>query len=356
MFKTPNLNVFIDLSTYCNAGCPQCHRTDTNGLGKVDWLPLIQWSLDEFQTAFPSDVLSQCRLLNICGTWGDPIMNRDIDQIVKYIVNNSQCTIAIDTNGSIRDEQWWWELGMTAGRQLEVIFAVDGIDQKMHQRYRRFTDLDTVLKNMRALSETKAVATAQTIQFKHNQDHTTQIKNLCMANGARSYRIVQSDRFYTRQANVPESRDEFIDENGQPDFLERATVDPPNSFISGTNGKRTLDDSITCRWQRENKIFINIDGQVLPCCYIGNNYYTKKLSGYSYNQWARHPVIAEYYDKQSDHNVFQRNLIDIVKHSKWFNHSLPNSWQDPHTAVTQCSRYCSAVARPKQQLKGYIRD
>ena len=45
-----SINLFMDISTYCNAGCPQCHRTDNNGLGKVDWLPLVQWSLKQFKS------------------------------------------------------------------------------------------------------------------------------------------------------------------------------------------------------------------------------------------------------------------------------------------------------------------
>ena len=40
--------VWLDLSTYCNASCPQCHRTDKNGLDKVEWLPLVKWSLEDF--------------------------------------------------------------------------------------------------------------------------------------------------------------------------------------------------------------------------------------------------------------------------------------------------------------------
>ena len=29
----------LDLTTRCNAGCPQCHRTDLNGLSKQVRLP-----------------------------------------------------------------------------------------------------------------------------------------------------------------------------------------------------------------------------------------------------------------------------------------------------------------------------
>ena len=57
MYSTQRLQVFVDLSTLCNAGCPQCHRTSVNGLGKQDWLPMVQWSLEEFKTAFPSSLV-----------------------------------------------------------------------------------------------------------------------------------------------------------------------------------------------------------------------------------------------------------------------------------------------------------
>ena len=118
MYRTKNLEVFVDLSTLCNAGCPQCHRTSVNGLGKQDWLPMIQWSLDQFKSAFPPDLLkNNVTAMSICGTWGDPVMNKDIKEIISYVVQqNPSVFINLDTNGSIRDEQWWWELGMLAGK------------------------------------------------------------------------------------------------------------------------------------------------------------------------------------------------------------------------------------------------
>ena len=46
--------VSIGITNFCNAGCPQCHRTNPNGLNTVDWLPLTSWSLDDFKSAFPT--------------------------------------------------------------------------------------------------------------------------------------------------------------------------------------------------------------------------------------------------------------------------------------------------------------
>ena len=187
LWNIKDLRVFLDVSTYCNAGCPQCHRTNPNGLGKADWLPLIRWDLKTFQKAFPKEELENILVLKFCGTWGDPVMCKELYQMCEYIIQNSNCRIEMDTNGSIRDTDWWWNLGVLCGDRLMVVFDVDGIDQKMHEKYRRFTHLDKVLENMESLSYTKARAQSQTVLFKHNQDYKDEIISLlvahCNANG-----------------------------------------------------------------------------------------------------------------------------------------------------------------------------
>ena len=46
-------DIQFSITNHCNAACPQCNRTDINGLGTVDWLPVFSWSLDEFKTYLP---------------------------------------------------------------------------------------------------------------------------------------------------------------------------------------------------------------------------------------------------------------------------------------------------------------
>ena len=198
------LEIWLDLSTFCNAACPQCHRTDINGLGKVDWLPLEQWSLETFKKAFPNP--ARHRVYTICGTWGDPMMNKDILPILKYIINNSDSTVVIETNGSLRDEQFWWEVGNIGGSRLEVVFCVDGITQEMHSKYRRKTELDKVLKNMLEYSSTDAQTTASTIVFKHNESYLKDIAELVKEYGANKHIIIHSDRF---AASPPYNKLEF---------------------------------------------------------------------------------------------------------------------------------------------------
>lgn len=349
MYKPYNLEVFVDLSTLCNAGCPQCHRTSTNGLGKENWLPLIQWSLAEFKQAFPPNCLPHISQFSICGTWGDPVMNKDIMRIIEYIVKtNPKIFINLDTNGSIRDEQWWWELGIIAGKSLRVIFAVDGIDQQMHEKYRRFTSLEKVLRNMRAISETKSHVEGHTILFKHNQNHVEQIKELCLTNGATRYRVTQSDRF-DNENSTEEKYFHFVNEHGKKETLQITDYDPPNAFVAHTT-QNQLEKKIVCRWKQVNRILINIDGQALPCCYLVNTYYKNKFITQD-DKFRKHPVMQNYIAEEN--NVFKKPLLDIIRESKWFNDVLPNSWKSDNP-VKQCVKQCSTLEKTKHQLKAYL--
>ena len=209
--------VWLDLSTYCNASCPQCHRTESNGLGKVEWLPLVKWSLEDFVRQFPPESIDEVSMFEICGTWGDPIMSKDIGKITKYVMDNSEAEVHINTNGGMRTPAWWEDLGNYCGKRLTVYFDVDGTTNEMHQKYRRGVDLQTVLDNMEALSITKARAKAFTILFKHNQDYVHDIKDMCTMYGAEYVHVIKSDRFWSS------NKFKFINEDGEEDLLESIT-------------------------------------------------------------------------------------------------------------------------------------
>lgn len=211
------LIMFIDISTYCNAGCPACHRTDINGLGKVGWLPNIQWTLEEFKKAYPPEFILQVAQWEICGTWGDPLMNKDLFEMCRYIIEyNPIAEIQIDTNGSLRSLTWWEELGkLSNNSSIRVDFAVEGINQEMHAKYRRKTELNKVLANMKKLTDSGGRATAFCVVHKHNQNHLKEIRDLCYAHGAEKVDFVESNRFNKGPTF------EFTDENGNIDILEQ---------------------------------------------------------------------------------------------------------------------------------------
>ena len=51
-------------------------------------------------------------------------MCKDLKLIVEYIINNSKTTtISINTNGSMRNEEFWFDLCGIGKQRLELIFS-----------------------------------------------------------------------------------------------------------------------------------------------------------------------------------------------------------------------------------------
>ena len=208
--------VDIAITNLCNAKCPQCNRTDINGLGTLDSIPLITWTLSDFKRRFPVSTLNYIDRYSFSGTWGDPLMAKDIEPIVKYIMDNSTSSVIITTNGSIRSDEFYWNLGVYCGKRLSMVIDVDGINEDMHQKYRRGTALRKSLDALEVLSQTKAIPLSQSIIFKHNQDYKDQIKELAIKHGSQHHSHCISDRFSNS------NKFWFTNENGNKEFLEKA--------------------------------------------------------------------------------------------------------------------------------------
>tara|TARA_B100001123_G_C15345290_1_gene1036784 strand:+ start:7831 stop:8583 length:753 start_codon:yes stop_codon:yes gene_type:complete len=193
-FRQQKINAWVDLSTLCNAKCPQCHRTNPNGLDKQEWLPLVQWTLLDFKKAFPIQTLKHIQRFEICGTWGDPIANKDIDKIVEYIINHSNSEIIINTNGSLRSRNWWYKLGMIGKKRLSIFFAIEGIDQEMHSAYRVNTDLRKILDNMLEFGK-HSIVKVFVVVFDHNEDYLEEIYQMCELYNSKETLFFPSNRF-----------------------------------------------------------------------------------------------------------------------------------------------------------------
>ena len=210
----------INLTNLCNARCPQCQRTSPFGLQTLKNLPLTTWSLLDFKNYFPKNSLDDIKEYSFCGTYGDPLMAKDIESIVYYIMDNSNAKVIITTNGSIRNEDFYTRLGEYCGRRLSFVIDVDGVDEQMHQKYRRGTSLKKSLSALKAISKTKAIPLSQTVLFKHNEMYENRIKQLAIKNGSKNHVSYPSGRF--DDVHGDDHTFNFINENGEADTLERA--------------------------------------------------------------------------------------------------------------------------------------
>ena len=74
-----DINLTLDITTYCNAKCPQCSRTDnaSGGLKRYSNIPLVHWDIELIKNVYTVDQLSNVRNITFSPSWGDPMMNPD---------------------------------------------------------------------------------------------------------------------------------------------------------------------------------------------------------------------------------------------------------------------------------------
>lgn len=120
--------------------------------------------------------------------------------------------------------------------------------------------------------------------------------------------------------------------------------------------------NIQCEWMQSQRVLINPDGQVLPCCFFANVIYmmtktdeekmvpkAREDRGIE-DQIMDHGLVAletkaeklfqEYLDNKDAYNINKTPIEDIIS-SEWFVKSLPESWDDENKAVRQCKKYCT---------------
>tara|TARA_B100000941_G_scaffold126952_2_gene89755 strand:+ start:3146 stop:3514 length:369 start_codon:yes stop_codon:yes gene_type:complete len=111
---------------------------------------------------------------------------------------------------------------------------------------------------------------------------------------------------------------------------------------------------IKCRWLDMNKILVNPDGQVYPCCYLANKAYkSEQLGVFGPNNqvedmsqkgqnWYWKPgdeLMHEYKKNYDDLNIKNKSMEEIVNHD-WYTKTLPESWEKEETRFEACRTFC----------------
>ena len=356
--RQSDLSLDIELTTYCNARCPQCSRTDQNDVNKrKHWLPLKQVTYNQFKKWFPK--VSGIRNFHFSGKFGDPGMCKDLYEIVKYILDSDETTtVSVNTNGSMRDEDFWFDFASLGKykpaceynkgdkERLHIIFDVDGIDQDMHSFYRRGTSLDKVLKHIKVACQTLSKVSVLTVMFKHNEDYIEDIQNMCKKLGVKHFDTVEGNNFQ----DGPEYL--FVDENGKQQVLEQITRKDREQGLERTN--RVVRDhrhdinykEIVCAAAREKNLQVSSNGLVMPCCHL-SALENHKFASYNkedeylstYGDYEMNNMLSEYINKSDDFNLNHKSIDDIVNNI-WYVESLKNSWSSKDTASYACKKVC----------------
>ena len=130
----------LEITSYCNAACPQCPRND-HGVGINKRMPLCHLDRHAIDQAFTPELCNRLRQIFFCGSYGDPIMHPDFLDILRdFRSKNPTLWLYFHTNGGVHDPDYWAEIaGIMAGYgQIDFGIETEKIDSSEEESESRF--------------------------------------------------------------------------------------------------------------------------------------------------------------------------------------------------------------------------
>lgn len=275
MFCVDNINEYqLEITTYCNAACPQCPRNN-NGSGVNPYLQLEHLPRGIIDTTFDHTLCQQLRQIFFCGSYGDPIMHPEFLDILRDFRNKSPTLwLYVHTNGSVHDTDYWQEMAQILGGYGQVDFNIDGLEDTNHV-YRRNTDFVKIKRNASAFISAGGRAVWNFIVFEHNQHQVDQARHLSQALGFHNFTHRSTGRFLDH-CNM-QSFDSWPvhDRNRDVEYEIRPTTltqykNKSMQFLPTLKQQQDLTEyfattKITCDSLAGRKVAVNANGLVLPC-------------------------------------------------------------------------------------------
>ena len=358
----------IELSTHCNAACPLCIRFyDQTDVVRPD-MPLVSISFEDFKRYFPDDFIKGMKRILYCGTRGDPIMAKDIYEIVEYVsLLNPDCEQVVHTNGGIRTPTFWKKMGQLSKdthHNLKVVFSVDGLSDTNHL-YRRNVEWDRLYRNMHAYMMEGAYGIWEMLLFKHNEHQVEEARKLAMdtlymqefrpkrpagfddfttggvwprmvfnSDGELLYKLQAADKtdgdrpYRDRTYNISV---EPLKEAQELKYFPRMKDRVDNFNHEDTGEMYGYEDElskkqINCtslKFKPHSEIYVSAEGILHPCCFVGTRY-DSMIDFYTDHQ-LKH-IIAK---RKSELDLNNRNIIEVLG-SGILDEMYTESWKLPH--------------------------
>jgi hypothetical protein len=269
----------IELTTFCNAACPSCLRTVS-----PNTFPLTHLDYKLLEQKIEKNILDNLTKIQICGTYGDPILHPHFFKFVDWFLKNTTAIIEISTNGQPHKSAWWTTLAEKLNYRGYVIFGLDGLEDT-HAIYRKNTDFNKIISNATNFINAGGRAWWQFIPFKHNEHDIIKAKKL-------------SQKFKFEKFFLKDERHSGIFE---PWSHQRVSFN--SEQILENIGKRCLFSKGT--------IYMRADGMFTACCFMPK---------FKQSEWTKTTLTNE-------------NILDI-------DNNLKNSWKSMKTTPTECQEWC----------------
>lgn len=343
--------VHLEVTSRCNAKCPMCLRNISGGKTNP-LLPLTEISLADAQQFFPVDFIRGLKRMYMCGNYGDPMVAKDTLEIFSYFKEtNPHIQLAMFTNGSGRNEDWWTRIA----KVVDIChFGIDGIGET-HALYRRRTDFETVMRSAKAYIAAGGKAYWDFIIFKHNQHQIEEARLLSEQMGFSKITFKKTGRFFSYNNSAAKEYHEVLNDDGSVDYrlyqpdedtLKNSALQSEAAIIKefGSFQNYLEKTPIRCKTAAEKSIYVSAEGYLWPCCWTGLRMYPWYTKEKGDPVWS---LVAEEPEGIESLSLRKHSLQEIIE-GRVFQQTIPSRWQEGNR-LKVCAKTCGQKFDPFAQ-------
>jgi MoaA/NifB/PqqE/SkfB family radical SAM enzyme len=335
----------IEITNNCQAGCPMCPRYSDGQLNPN--LVISSWTLDEYKQMFTPEVIKQLEVIEFCGSYGDPVINKDLLAMCEYTKSISpSINITIKTNGSIRTTAWWKELAQALKNNSCVVFALDGLADTNHI-YRVGTDFNKIIDNATAFISAGGVATWDMLLFQHNEHQVNEARALSQKLGFQNFFAKASSRFIDTDSGAMfpvKDKDGNLQYNLKP-YTNNVIKFPDKDVV--VNYKQLVESSvITCRSKIGRELYIDSNKHLYPCCFTSKVLYDVH-NGDDFTSFIKFKVYEQFKFLINEiggletFNAHTHGIKNILNSDTWQSF-WQTKWKNPNKLMI-CATSCDNV-------------
>ena len=348
----------IELTTYCNAACPQCPR-NING-GRINpHLKLEHLSRSVINQAFTTELCNRLRQIFFCGSYGDPIMHPDfLDILWDFRQKSPKLWLYMHTNGGAHDVEFWRETAYIMNGYGQIDFNIDGLVDT-NSIYRRNTDFNKIIENATAFINAGGRAVWNFIVFEHNQHQLEEARALSKQLGFADFTFRNTGRFLNHKTMETFNEWPVLNRQGKKIYSIKPTtsVHKNQSIERLPELKKEFSDmkdyfrtvEINCDSLQHKRVTINAHGLELPCNMLNHNLYDARFYDDTImpcsNELSKINDVNQVQDFINKHdpdslNIYNNSLKDIFKSTFWT--ALTQSWQQTKfpERIFECALTC----------------
>jgi len=341
----------IEITTYCNAACPQCPRNNL-GEGINTYMPLVHLPRAVIDQAFDRELCRRLRQVFFCGSYGDPIMHPDFLAILRdFRSKNPTLWLYIHTNGGVHDAEYWAEIAKIMNGYGQIDFGIDGLEDTLHL-YRKNVKYNNAIANAQAFISAGGRAQWNFIVFKHNEHQVNQVQQLGQSMGFHNVLIRKTGRFLNH-ATMTEldlwpvaGTHHVLEPPSNEQYRNRSMQSLTALKTQYSNIKEYFDTTpIKCDALTGKKVAVNAEGIVLPCNFFNHNLYDARFrdgtlpGANSLSMVNDKNQVREFLERYGldNLNINNKTLPEIFANSFW--QDLVASFGN-HNRLFECAMTC----------------